>query len=142
MNNVSASSDWPVKGLSLSTCGPVNLPLGMAVFKGYFTRSNASSAKPLSLYQPNGIYACPMILSGISQYSFYPQSSKAQVWGSCTPEPCQVRDVSGSNEISGFWNTVPFVEWSSRSTLTPGAYTVAAGDEWGQLVFLYFVVKA
>ncbi len=142
MNNVTASSDWPLQGLSLGLCGTVNQPFGMAVFRGHYTRSNVSSAKALLLYQPYGVTSCPMILSEISQYSFYPHNSTAQIWGSCTPGPCQVLKVSSSSQTSGFWNAIPLVGSSYHSTFPPGVYTVAAGDEWGQLALLYFVVKA
>src|SRR2546428_5476502 len=87
VNNVSASTKWPLSGLSLGPCGPLNFPLGVAFLQGYYTSSNVSAGKPLGLYQP-GPYYCPMILSGISAYVFQPSSDRASVVGSCTPEPC------------------------------------------------------
>ena len=101
-NNVTASNSWPLNGLSLGVCGTVNQPFGMAVFKGYYSKSNISSAERLLPYQPYRLTSCPMILSEISQYSFYAHSSKAQIWGSCNPEPCQVRVASGTTAMNGF----------------------------------------
>lgn len=138
--NISASSDWPLKNLAVGPCGALNDPFGVAVFRGYYAASSISSAKALQLYAP-GIYMCPAILSGIAQYSFYPQSSVAQIWGSCSPGPCPFRTGPQSIGVNGFWNTVPIVQYSYHTELTPGVYTVAAGDEWGQLLLLYFVVK-
>ncbi len=140
MMNFSVLNDWPLKSLAVGPCGTVNDPFGVAVFRGYYTASSISSAKPLQLYAP-GIYECPAILSGITQYSFYPQSSVAQIWGSCSPEPCPFRIEQQSIRVNGFWNTVPIAGYSYHTELTPGVYTVAAGDEWGQLLLLYFVVK-
>jgi hypothetical protein len=147
MDNVTAANDWPLHGLSLGLCGTVNEPFGMAVFRGYYDKSNVSSASPLMLYSPYAMTSCPGIFSVISRYSFYPESSKAQIWGSCNPEPCQADDLGGppisaSNEVNGFWSTIPYIQWSSRSALPSGVYTVAAGDEWGQLVLLHFVVNS
>jgi hypothetical protein len=147
MDNVNASNDWPLRGLSLGLCGTVNEPFGMAVFRGYYDKSNISSASQLMLYPPNAMTSCPAIFSVISRYSFYPDSSKAQIWGSCSPEPCQGDDLSGppisaSNKINGFWGGIPYFQWISPWTLPSGVYTVAAGDEWGQLVLLHFVVNS
>ncbi len=146
MDNVTAANDWPLHGLSLGLCGMVNEPFGMVVFRGYYAKSNVTSASPLMLYQLNAMTSCPAIFSVISRYSFYPGSSKAQIWGSCDPEPCQADDLSGppisaSNQINGFWSTIPYLQWSYPSALPSGVYTVAAGDEWGQLVLLHFVVN-
>ncbi len=139
MNNVTASNQWPVKGLAVfeSPCGTVNHPFGMALYRGYY--GNVSLAKPLQLYAPEPVYHCPMILSKITQYSFYPENSTAQIWGSCVPGPCQTFAMFASLPVKGYWNT-GFL--SDHTALIPGVYTVAAGNEWGQLELLYFVVRA
>jgi len=143
MNNFSASDDWPLKGLNDGSCGTVNKPFGAAVFRGYYTASDVSSAKQLQLYSPYAVYSCPAIFSGISQYSFYPQSYTALVWPSGSAGPTSLFRVRATGlEVNGFWNTVPLIQYSYHTELTPGVYTVAAGDEWGNLLFLYFVVKA
>src|SRR5712692_9846967 len=69
LNNVSASTDWPLRGLSVGPCGPLNSPVGVAIIQGYYTLSSVSAGRPLGLYQP-GPYYCPMILSGIGSYVF------------------------------------------------------------------------
>ena len=142
MNNVTGASDWPIKGLGVSVCGTVNDPFGIAVFRGYYTASDISSAKALQRYPPYGLTSCPMILSEISQYQFYPKSSRMQIWGSCSPELCQVVNATASLSVNGFWTGVPIIAYNVHMSLAPGVYTVAAGDEWGQLVLLYFAVKS
>lgn len=61
-NLVNASNAWPLKGLALGPCGSSSHPMGVEIFKGYYTDSNISSARTaLSIYPP-GEYMCPMIL--------------------------------------------------------------------------------
>ncbi len=140
MNNVTASNQWPISGLSIFArqCGTADRPFGMAIYRGYYR--NVSSATPLRLYKPGPDYGCPGDLSKISQYSFYPKNVTAEVWGSCAPEPCLTLAMSASIPVKGFWNTGPIVY--GYTDLPSGVYTVAAADEWGQLVLLYFVVKS
>src|SRR2546428_5574763 len=88
VNNVSASTHWPLQGLSLGPCGPLNFPVGVAIIQGYYTSSSVSAGQPLVLYQPAAYFVCPEILSGIGAYVFQPSSDRAGVVGSCTPEPC------------------------------------------------------
>ncbi len=133
-NNVSAGADWPLKDLSLSQCGVVNSPYGMALFHGYYDRSNVSLAKPLELYYPGG-RSCPMILSGIDAYGFPPLSDKAVVYGSCEPRSCFTLPMSSEIPLSGFWTGDALYSFDA------GVYTVAEGDEWGQMVFLHFQVR-
>jgi hypothetical protein len=42
--------------------------------------------------------------------------------------------------VSGYWESSNAVGGTFHD-LPPGKYTVAAGDEWGSLVLLYFVVS-
>src|SRR2546422_11517265 len=76
VNNVSASAEWPLSGLSVGPCGSLNLPVGVAVFQGYYTSSSVSAGRPLALYQP-GTYSCPAGMSGIKPYCFWPSSDTA-----------------------------------------------------------------
>src|SRR5713226_2426107 len=76
VNNVSASTHWPLRGLSVGPCGPLNFPVGVAIIQGYYTSSSVSAGKPLGLYQP-GEYSCPAMLSQIGAYVFQPSSGRA-----------------------------------------------------------------
>src|SRR2546428_13084743 len=59
VNNVSTSAHWPLRGLSVGPCGPLNFPVGVAIIQGYYDSSSVSAGRPLGLYQP-GAYYCPM----------------------------------------------------------------------------------
>ena len=139
MNNVTTSTDWPVTGLSDGACGTLNKPMGFEVFSGYYTASNVSSTKSLELYSP-GPRSCPAILSEINAYGFHALSSIANTYGSCNPQLCYTREISSGAVVRGDWESV-FLIGSSFHVLAPGVYTVVAGDEWGTLAFLYFIVR-
>ncbi len=140
-NNVSASNSWPLRGLSLGPCGTLNYPFGVAIFQGNYTSSNVSSAMPLQLYNPEGIYSCPALFL-VNSYSFNPLSDTASVFGGCgssNPNPC-LTDFKISSEITvtGYWSND---QESVLGNFTPGVYTVVGGDEWGSLAVLHFVVQ-
>ncbi len=137
VNNVSASNGWPLKGLSLGPCGTVNYPIGVAIFQGYYTSSNVSSATPLQLYKP-GIYHCPMILSYISGYVFQPSSDIAGVLSDSDPTPQLTNKMTSEITVTGYWLNG---QEATLSNFTPGVYTVVGEDEWGALAVLHFVVQ-
>ena len=138
-NNVTASNGWPIADLSDGPCGTLNYPIGFAVFQGYYTGSNISSAKSLQLYAP-GVYFCPMILTGIKSYGFGAHSSTAVVYGSCTPGPCFASEISTGAVVSEYW-AMDGLTGTTSHNLSAGVYTVAAGDEWGEMALLYFIVS-
>lgn len=133
--NVSASSSWPVGELAVGPCGTLNLPIGLAVFSGNYAAGNVSSAKALQIFQP-GTYACPMILSQISSFSFQASSDNATVFGECQPSACLSEQVQASVSFGGYWSGGEFTNFQS------GTYTVVAGDEWGAIAVLHFTVAS
>jgi hypothetical protein len=127
-NRVYTADKWPLTGLSVSPCGTLNYPFGVAIFQGNYTTANVSSAMPLTLFYPGELHGCPMILSGISSYVFQ-----------------SLNDVAAIYQIS---NTEPFIEKINTEVQTngltdadSGVYTVVAGDEWGNMVVLHFTVS-
>ena len=144
VNNLTKEGDWQVNSLALGPCGTMNYPIGIAFFSGFYSASNISSATPLRLYAP-GSYACPMILADITTYSFQPMSDVANVFGASTSSPF-ISNMNVTSEITqnGYWgsNNSSSVNSSSFNSFAPGVYTVAGGDEWGQLVLLHFIVVA
>src|SRR5437870_5164180 len=108
VNNVSASTDWPSRGLSVGPCGPLNFPVGVAIFQGYYASSGVIAGRPLGLYQP-GPYSCPAILSEIGAYVFQPSSDRASVVGNCTPEPCFTESMSSTVGAKGYWVENPLL---------------------------------
>lgn len=136
-NNVTSSKAWPVSDLALGPCGTVNYPMGVGIFHGYYSQNNISSAgKLLSIYDP-GEYMCPMILSNIYSYQFKPHSDSSQVMGSCSSGTCFEITTTSEAEAGGFWNSA-----RNYTSFPSGTYTVVAGDEWGQMVILHFVVDS
>lgn len=130
-NTVSAATEWPFSPLSLGSCGVGSDPIELAVFQGYYTFSNISTAMELDLYQP-GTYLCPPITMGsIAFYIFQPLSDMAFINSS---NPGFGWPMNYTVMASGYYLGTDVHNFS------PGIYTVVGGDEWGQLVLLHFVV--
>jgi hypothetical protein len=138
-NNVSASESWPIGELALGPCGSLNYPVGLAVFRGNYDTTNASSGKALQLYRP-GLSSCPMILAGIGSFVFQASSDNATIFaGSCrVGNGCLNEMVYSTVSISGYWSETP--QGAVFTGLPIGSYTVVAGDEWGDIAVLHFVV--
>jgi hypothetical protein len=140
LNEVRAASDWKLQSLSLGPCGTVNRPIGFAIFKGNYTKDDISAGHPLQLYRSE-IYFCPMILSGIRSYVFDPLSNLANVVGSCIPNPCFKLRIENQAQVRGSWSEmILFPDQATFHEFSPGVYTVAGGDEWGDLLVLNFTV--
>ena len=130
-------------------CGPQVL-VGLEVFKGYYTISNISLAKPLLLYQP-GIYNCPMMYA-VTQYKLLPLSDQVQLIYNGKVQATLNDEISTS--IKGYWiinstsslsggNYTFFTSLFSGGNYTffqPGVYTVEAVDYFNQTVLGYFTV--
>ena len=74
-NNLTAPQDWPLPGLSPGACSAFNEPFGIAVLKGYYTRSNITSGVPLSLFAPT---SCPVYVSP-AYFVFDPKSTYVRI---------------------------------------------------------------
>ena len=138
VNNVSTSAHWPLRGLSVGPCGPLNFPVGVAIIQGYYDSSSVSAGRPLGLYQPEQ-HSCPAILSEIDAYVFQPSSDRASIVGSCTPEPCFTENMSSTVGARGYW-IESLLPSAAFSEFAPGLYTAVGGDEWGTLAVLHFLV--
>ena len=125
--NISAGKNWPVSGLRMSPCYTSVYPFGIAVYQGHYAKDNISAAKPLNIYP---LLLCPLLFRYISGYYFAPSSDSAMILpGSGSP----LRMTSGVAASGNYTGT-------NQNGFNPGEYTVAAGDEWGALVLLYFAV--
>lgn len=134
--NMSAAANWPVGDLAVGPCGTLNYPVGIAVLRGDYDLSNVSSANALQIYQP-GAYPCPAILSGIRGYVFQPSSDNTTIFGTCEPGgACFSERVDTTVAFKGYWSGGAFASFPT------GVYTVVAGDEWGDISILHFVVMA
>jgi hypothetical protein len=127
--NESAASRWAVQGLRMSTCYASVYPFGVAVYEGHYSKNNLSSGTRLNLYP---FEPCPMLVRYISGYYFSSRSDFAEVLpGTGAPIPMTSGLVASGNYVSG----------NSKTIFASGEYTVVAGDEWGSLVLLSFVVS-
>jgi hypothetical protein len=135
--NFSATADWPMQGLAVGPCGSLNYPVGVVVLRGNYDVANVSSAKALQIYRP-GISACPMILAGIGSFGFQASSDNATIFGGCQGAGsggCMTETINSTVSFSGYWSGGVLTRFPS------GIYTVVAGDEWGGIAILHFVVS-
>ncbi|MGC8558387.1 MAG: hypothetical protein ACP5NC_05275 [Nitrososphaeria archaeon] len=150
-NLVTASNNWPGFAVSTGPCGTMNDPMGIAIFSGYYTLSNITSAgEPMEIYEP-GIYNCPAMFH-INAYAFLPH-------GSSTGQPAidnavlnvNSYELSRTMKIGGYWSQSMPIKYSNTGiplltvqykTFEPGTYTIVGADEWGGMVILHFQVKS
>jgi hypothetical protein len=153
VNNLSASHEWPIENLSAGSCN-YELPLGIAVFNGYYTTANISSQSASSLFLFPAL-PCPFEPSPAS-YAFQPNSYYATIVGkpmvtstspytntTTTRETLVQQLMSDNIPLSGYCCTQIPMNGGFTSGSVPfaaGNYTLVAGDEWGQIVLLHFVV--
>jgi hypothetical protein len=157
-NELNASNSWAIKSLSTPCDYGKNYssstPVGIAFFKGDYGLNNISSATAISVW---GASECLADFAGnatsvlgpwlmISNYSISPESDNGVVSGFYRSYKTQnvaqgtfptelnfETNVYATNSTFGY-------RYNSLLSSSAGIYTIAAGDEWGQLVLLHFVV--
>ena len=138
-NNLLAADNWSLPSI-LDWWPCMGFSAYHAIFQGYYIRSNISGAVPLPLFPPGYSLACPDL--NFSSLQFRPGTNVATVIGGTLDG----RDGSqgGSFVVTGYYSTTPQVltNGSSYTILhfKQGAYTVVAGDEWGDLAISNFEV--
>ena len=141
-NKLDASSNWRIQ-IEVPPCGSLGTtdpPIGFAIFHGYYTVTNLWLANQLTLYSP-GKYLCPMVRGAMSSYVFAPSNDTADFYGPCGSSPCLTTRVQLEDGFRGSWVVAQFGSSSGTFQIfTPGVYTVAGADEWGDLAVLHFVV--
>ena len=131
-NDLTCGTSWSITGLALGACPNAYIqPFGIALFKGRYTTQNISQATPLDIFAP---VACPNYSRLITDYIFQPDSMDAYVMPVCfitmaTPMSAQVT-VNGT-----------YIQGTKLQLLDLGVYTIVAGDEWGNIDFLYVNVE-
>jgi hypothetical protein len=152
-NNISGASNWYLNDVNPNLLlGPHNsdallgfacfTPANFVVFNGYYGSGNLSSiGSPLVLYGPQ-ITASSCHKSNFDLYMFQPQSSEANVSLTSQPSYNYTINMQASSPILSNCNIAPGTEGSCLSGFSPGVYTIAAGDEWGQVVLLHFEVTS
>ena len=115
-------------------------PIGINIFKGYYTEANISKAEPLLLYAP-GVYNCPLIYSA-TQYKLLPSSDLMQLIYQGKVVDTIPNEFSFN--ISGYWipnnSSTSIIPQGSFTTFQPGIYTVQVVDYFNQSLLGYFVV--
>ena len=138
-NKIPAETAWAVAGMywPRDPCsGGYNEPLGIDIFKGFYSAGNISSGKPLFLLNPATTF-CPVTLQ-ISSWAFQPSSDIA-TRVSDFPSDVQLETNFTTN---GYWTGGDALGYGAVFVhFGPGTYTVTAGDEWGDLVLLYFTSR-
>jgi len=110
--------------------------MGIAVFAGYYVPNNVSSGKPLHL-RPPGPHYCS-IAGSFDGYYYKPSSDSAVL----APNYTHSIRTHASITMNGSWKAGSAPNYTPRFELfSPGAYTVVEGDEWGDLLFLYFDIR-
>lgn len=130
--NVTAGKSWALEGLRADQCYASVYPFGVALYQGMYTTRNASEAKPLQIFP---LVPCPLLIRLVTGYYFSAESTSAVVLPGTSPS----MPMSVNLRISGTFSTTTVN--GAAASLSPGVYTVVAGDEWGALAFLHFEVK-
>ncbi|MDV3244563.1 MAG: hypothetical protein LYZ66_05235 [Nitrososphaerales archaeon] len=130
--NITVGRSWAVEGLRMTQCYASIYPFGVAVYQGRYIASNVSEAKPLQTFP---LVVCHMLIRLVTGYYFSPGGSNAVVLPGTGPAVPMVASAT----IAGTYSTDTL--GGPAHPLAPGVYTVVAGDEWGTLAFLHFIVS-
>jgi hypothetical protein len=155
INIVKPSNEWLMHGVPVALWPPCyfGLPAEAAVLQGYYSSQAIQSAANVTFN-----YIC-MEGVNVDHVIFQPNSDQVNLTG--------LYDVTGANQslgpfhmslsftTGGYWNlqnlskelNIPILgeQYPPRPPafipFVPGEYTIAVGDEWGQLVTLHFEVQ-
>jgi len=152
VNNVSQQDNWTLPELTnfsytLEQC----IDWGnLVILNGTYSLANISQAPESSimpLQQPGVFDNCTYYEFAL--YSFQPSSSSATEYGGGNQGQLfsyGTRPVIGGDEVTGYYQSnqsyTTLNKFLSPVPFPVGEYTVAAGDEWGQLALLHFSVTA
>ncbi|MDG7024628.1 MAG: hypothetical protein JRN45_08945 [Nitrososphaerota archaeon] len=131
--NLSSANDWPLQNLTLSNgCDSFGLPYGIAVERGYYSSTNLSLGTILTVFPAspiglNSTVSCPFHVPYVSIFVFHPLSDAADRYYYLT-----TTRMNFTLALTGYWSGT-----TGFHVFEPGWYTLACGDEWGQLVVLH-----
>ncbi|MDG6905686.1 MAG: hypothetical protein JRN20_07880 [Nitrososphaerota archaeon] len=149
VNNVTGASNWAIPSIQDATSFPCPTYLYYQVYPGYYTATNISSASPLQISPVEQYLSCPIFQR--SYYLMQPHISVASVPVGISTVNSSIQyqnvEMSVTSELIGNYSTTYNASvFTPNGALPPPAfrpctYTLAAGDEWGQLVILHFSVE-
>ena len=121
-------------GLSLGDCATGSYPYGVAVFRGYYTLSYLSAAKDVLAFPIQFRVPGP----NETAQSIGPMSSLTPLGygGQIYANQGNTQSCSGGPGIVGTCSV------ASIGSNRPGACTLVAGDEWGDVAILNFNVES
>jgi len=157
-NRLSSTDSWAIRGLS-TPCDfgyyNISAPIGIGFFRGNYDLENISAATPISVW--GAAVECPTDFAAndtstlgpwlqITSYFLSPNSDSGTQTG-------EYRSYQTQNVTSGTFPTVLNFQaiiyandttseygYNSLRSSSSANYTIAAGDEWGQIVMLHFAV--
>ncbi|MGH2640006.1 MAG: hypothetical protein ACRDF4_12120 [Rhabdochlamydiaceae bacterium] len=148
VDNVTGASDWATPTINSAASFPCPNYLYYQVYQGYYGESNISSASSPAQTAPQE--SLPCLQNQRAYYLFQSLSDSASVPIGYYNTNSSVYYVSTLMAISGMLTGYYVPSFNSSGYIQdyqppppafpPGTYTLAAGDEWGQLVLLHFFV--
>ena len=142
--NMSVSDNWFLSDLpDVWLC--TSPPYGLDIFRGYYTLQNVSVARNILNFSEFGVLPNCSFEGNVTGFSFKPGSLAIAVGsfygGYLEASTLQFGATSVRCNIWTPSTCMPlgdFSLWSNR----PAAYTIAVGDEWGDLLLAHFSVVA
>ena len=141
--NLSAADGWsPLLGeQTLAGAHPIGLavlcaggwPIGVGLMSGHELMNNLSQGRYITPWA----YSCSSSSANFLYFVFSPGNSTAIAGEAYSEGGYPQPSVSTIVDIVQTVTLVP-----SQHSLTPGEYTIVAGDEWGNVVLAYFAVTA
>jgi len=149
VNNVTGASDWAISSIHSSASFPCSNYVYYQVYQGHYSEANISSANsPLQVSPVYQYLSCPVFQR--SYYLFQPLSDNASIpvgyYTTNSSTLYQNTEMTESGMLIGNYSTsYNSAVFTTNGALPPppfptGTFTLAAGDEWGQLAILHFTV--
>jgi hypothetical protein len=137
VNNVTAANAWRVPPSNLTDVYMGGV-VGFAIYNGTYDSNSLTLGKPLPLMEIGSSISCTGC-SSPRYYLFQPLTDNATAFpvGSFPYYAGSSALISLNVTVSGYWTSGTQFE-----DFPPGTYTVAASDQWGQVVLLQFTVKS
>ena len=133
-DNLTTPEDWAVFG---GSC-PGDL-VAYVLYKGNYGLGNFTEGTPLE--QSNGVATC---IGETSYCIFNPLSTQATLYWAPGPfnlNPSPANASVSSPPLLGYWGTNPAYPEGVYLLFPAGTYTVAAEDQWGNIVLSHFTVQ-